>query len=576
MLIRRLLVALWMLVPAAAMAQGQLWVQIEAQPSLAEAQARARAYTSELASVSGFSLGSGWYAIVLGPYSDTEANATLVRLRAQGRIPRDSFIADGGAFRQRFWPIGAGAVPAPEPAPAETATETGQSPAIQSTLPDESPRQARISEGELSPEERMDLQRALEWEGFYTAAIDGAFGAGTRRAMGSYQEAKGYEPTGILTTAQRAELMQDYRSVLAQLGMQTIVDEKAGISIRMPASMVSFSSYEFPFARYEPTGDSGAQVILISQKGTKATLSGLYDVLQTLKIIPRKGFREIKGDEFVLTGQNDEIASYTFAQRSGGQIKGFTLVWPAGDDRRMQRVISDMRASFTPLPGAVLNETDRQPGDEQSIDLVAGLELRTPMRTRSGFFVDASGTVVTTADAVDACTRITVGDDGADVLRTDDALGLAILKPKTPLSPPGIAIFKDAVPRLKSDIAVSGYSYGGILGAPTLTFGLLADIRGLRGEPELSRLEVTVMAEDAGGPVLSADGTVLGMLLTHSDDDGRKLPDEVSFALNADTLNMLLSDAGVSMQRARRNGNLDPEDLTDLADKMTVLVSCWP
>jgi len=586
LLIRQFIVALWMLVPAAAIAQQPLWVQIEAQPNLTEAQARARSYAADLASVSGFSLGSGWYAIVLGPYSDADANATLVQLRAQGRIPRDSFIADGAAFRQRFWPIGAGAqaAPVPAPAPQSTQAEPGAEAPVaanlpNTTLPDESPRQARASEAALTAPEREELQRALEWEGFYTAAIDGDFGAGTRRAMGDYQQAKGYDVTGILTTKQRTALMTDYSSILAELGMQTVVDNKAGISLRMPAAMVSFSGYDYPFAHYQGAGtaDNAPQVILISQQGSEATLTGLYDVMQTLQVVPREGFREKNRNNFTLTGQNDVISSYTYAERRGGIIKGFTLVWPSGDDKRMSRVIGEMRTSFTVLPGAVLDETQRQPGDDQAIDLVAGLELRAPRMTRSGFFVDTSGTVVTTADAVKECSQITVGDGEAlKLVAADEARGWAILQPLAPLAPPGIAIFKDAVPRLKSDIAVSGFSYGGILGAPTLTFGKLADIRGLNGEAELSRLAVNVLPEDAGGPVLSADGTVLGMLLTRSPQGGRQLPDEVSFALNADALNAALKDAGVSMQRARRNGPLEPEDLTDLADKMTVLVSCWP
>jgi len=43
---------------------------------------------------------------------------------------------------------------------------------------------------------------------FYNAAIDGSFGRGTRNSMAAWQEANGYEINGILTTAQRAELLK--------------------------------------------------------------------------------------------------------------------------------------------------------------------------------------------------------------------------------------------------------------------------------------------------------------------------------------------------------------------------------
>ena len=41
------------------------WVQIEAQPTLAAAQERARIYSATLPDVNGFALGSGWYGISL-------------------------------------------------------------------------------------------------------------------------------------------------------------------------------------------------------------------------------------------------------------------------------------------------------------------------------------------------------------------------------------------------------------------------------------------------------------------------------------------------------------------------------
>ena len=62
-----------------AMAQGTTWVQIEARPTEAEAEARAAAYSGRLDSVNGFRLSSGWYAIALGPFSRDEAEITIRR-----------------------------------------------------------------------------------------------------------------------------------------------------------------------------------------------------------------------------------------------------------------------------------------------------------------------------------------------------------------------------------------------------------------------------------------------------------------------------------------------------------------
>ena len=54
--------------------------------------------------------------------------------------------------------------------------------------------------------------------------------------------------------------------------------------------------------------------------------------------------------------------------------------------------------------------------DQQSVDLLSGLTIRRPKLSRSGFFSDARGTVVTTAEVIDSCTRITL-DEETDAIR---------------------------------------------------------------------------------------------------------------------------------------------------------------
>lgn len=91
---------------ARAQADDPVWVQIEAQPSLAQAESSIRGYADRLQDVNGFALGGGWYAIALGPYSRDDANRVLQVLRREGAIPRDSYVAFTSSFRQQFWPRG--------------------------------------------------------------------------------------------------------------------------------------------------------------------------------------------------------------------------------------------------------------------------------------------------------------------------------------------------------------------------------------------------------------------------------------------------------------------------------------
>jgi len=578
------ILALFSVLTGPATAQQSSWIQIEAQPSLRQGTERARAYAGVFENVNGFSIGSGWYAVALGPFTDVGAEAHRVQLRRENLIPRDSFVVDGTAFRQQFWPIGADTRDqTPVAAPAQTA-ELTQTPAVEAPAAappppapsDETKREARKSESLLSRDGRKLLQIALQWEGFYTAAIDGAFGPGTRNAMATYQAAMGYDETGVLTTKQRDQLIADYNAILEGIGLASIREEAAGIEIDIPRALVEFDKYEPPFVHFRSKEDNGVRVLLISQIGDKSSLFGLYDLMQTLAIVPTEGERNRRDNSFTLTGQDENIHSYTYAALKGGMVKGFTLIWPTGDEKRRGRVIEAMKASFKPFGDTALDDTMGDASADQHIDLMAGLEIRKPTIARSGFYVDAGGRVLTTIEAVQSCERILIDDTyEAKVSFENAALGIALLTPIESLSPASHANFRTAMPRINAEVAVSGYSYEGVLGASTMTFGTLADIRGLKGEVELRRLAVSAQDGDAGGPVFDMTGSVLGMLLPKAHASAQRLPDEVSFAISAEAMGAALSENGVTISASQPGGAVTPEDLSAIGSSMTVLVSCW-
>jgi peptidoglycan hydrolase-like protein with peptidoglycan-binding domain len=561
----------------AASAQQSVWVQIEAYPDISEARQRAQGYEGALQNVNGYSLGSGWYAIALGPFSPADATDLLRQLRVTRQIPGDSYIVDGRGFRNQFWPAGAVLQSA---LPVVPQIDTPVEPTIEAAVPvipaEETRAEARRSEAQLTREERMLLQTALKWEGFYTSAIDGAIGPGTRNSMADWQAFKNFETTGVLTTKQRDQLVRGYQEVLASIGMTRMINRETGIEIEIPMAMVELDRYEPPFAHFREKNDSGVKVLLISQSGDEATLRGLYDIMQTLEIVPLEGHREIGKKSFILTGQNSDISSYTYALLKDGQVKGFTLIWPAGVDRRRNVVIDAMRASFQPYADSVLPDVYGDPNAAQAVDLLAGLAIRRADMARSGFYVDGAGAVLTTVEAVAACERITLDEEFEVTLAASDAAsGLALLRPKGALQPISYAQFLSTIPRLNSEVAVSGYSYEGLLGAPTLTYGKLADLSGLNGEPTLKRLAMDAAPGDAGGPVFDVNGSVLGMLLPETLGGEKVLPDGVNFAADTVAIVAFLSANGIGATASGLSGAIAPEDLTLQAADMTVLVSCW-
>jgi S1-C subfamily serine protease len=422
----------------------------------------------------------------------------------------------------------------------------------------------------------MQLQTALQWEGFYDSAIDGDVGPGTRSAMAAWQAAKGYDPSGVLTTEQRAQLVASYTSAMDSLGLAPVHDETAGIDIMMPTAMVKKGAYQPPFAHYDSVGDSGVQVILISQSGDKRTLFGLYDILQTLDVIPLDGPREKRKDSFIIDGTSDTIVTHVEAQLTqAGNVKGFILIWPRGDEQRRKLVLTAMRSSFQALPDAVLPDS-AGPGQHQSVDLLSGLTIRRPAVSATGFYFDGDGNVLTAASAVEQCSRITLDDDTeVKVAAKDPSLGLAVLKASELLVPMGYARLQPSVPRLGAEVAVSGFAYNGRLGAPVLTFGQIEDVKGLNGEADKNRLNLSATAGDAGGPVFDQSGAVVGMLLASNPPQGTVLPQAVRFSVPAATIAEFLSNNGFSAAAAEPSGDLQPELLTGVARNMTVHVACW-
>jgi hypothetical protein len=580
------LLAGYMITAQIAAAQDQVWLQIEAQPNLAKAQERAGAYAANLGAsglpgLQGYALDSGWYGIALGPMGPDQAVGLLQSLSTSGVIPPDSYITDGASFGQPFWPPGSETVqaqPSVEPAApvAEPSPQTAERPDLSSTLPDETVAEAKASEAALPPEALQELQMALKWYGFYEGAVDGRIGSGSRKSMAAWQSAQGREPTGVLTTAERARLTGGYREEERLFGFASVSEAESGIEITLPMAMLDFDGYAPPFVRYKAKEGSGAKasVLLISEPGTLAALSGLYDVLQTLDVMPAEGERALGEDSFTMRGRNDKIESYAYATVAGGNVKGFVLTWDVALAGEMERVIPMVQSSFRSTGEKAL-DPGLVPLDEAvKRGLLAGIAAKAPKSSATGFFVDPKGAVVTLASAVQGCSKVTL-DHRTEV--QVKALGdLALLQPMVPVAPRAYAAFAPSLPAAGTPVTLAGYSWGERLSAPVLTQGTLAEGTGLNGEAGMARLAISSMAGDLGGPVLDPTGAVVGMLIPAG--AGKALPEGVGFVSTAQSLSAVLSDpvkAGLTLSLAPAAAKATPDALSAAARGMTVLVSCW-
>ena len=561
-----------------AMAQDQSWLQVEAQPDLATAQDRARAYAAVFPNVEGYRTGA-WYSVVIGPMTREEAGQQLLSLRAENLIPRDSYIADGSAFGPRFWPVGASDAVVIPVAPEDPALAAPADIAP----PQETLAEARDAENVLSPEEKQALQAALAWFDYYDGAIDGAYGKGTRGSFAAWQSAKGFEPTGVLRSAERAQLLADEAKEKAIYGFDLVSESESGIEAILPMALIAFQSYEPPFVQFAPRSAGGPRLMLISEPGDRASLAGLYDLLQSMEMVPPPGVlaegevpdRALGEDSFTINATSDSHATYAWARASKGQVKGFILTWTPDNAAEMTRIVQVTQASFRAIGDKVL-DPGLVPLDEAARQgLLTGLTPRKPAFTRSGFYVTQQGAILTFAQDLDSCSRITMdGDLTASLTASDPATGAALLTPAKPLSPPAVAAFAATPAARGAEILVAGYAYGDKLPAPVLTYGRLDEASGLAGEAGIARLSAPVLAGDQGGPVLTNSGAVIGLLTGPSRDTSKTLPAGVVFAADTAALTAFLTRQSLT-PTTFSGPPLTPDALSAAALGMTLRVDCW-
>ena len=556
------LMALMLTWAQAALAQStlprQVWIQLETRLNLEASLDSIEIYARDLDNVNGFEINGGWFGVAIGPYDPEQADAPLQKFRAEGVIPRTSFTTTGASFGARFYPPAVATQPAPD---------TDRAPAEQL-------KQAKASESAMTEAEKKYLQRALAWAGFYESAIDGLYGSGTRAAMKSWQYANGYNATGVLTAAQRAELIADYQFLLAGLGFEDVVDAQAGIALRLPSALLAPASYDPPFATYAAKDTGLAQVILISQRGDRDRLAALYEVMQTLSILPETGPRNLAKSSFTIEAYDDRLHTTGFATLQGGDIKGVIFVWPRGDAARRARVEEEIFTSFTSVAGA-LGEAPILGTDLKPQETLGGLTIRQPSFTQSGVFISSAGHILTAAQDFSECTSLLL-QDGLPLRIAAQNAELAVLVPTQGASPASVGRFETERPDAPQYVALGGYSYGGKLGAPSVTMGQLQALTDLTGRAGIARLEIDSLPGDIGGPIYDQYGSVIGVLLPPPPQGSRQLPENVQFMTNWPLISETLIAAEAAASTDTKTLKLEPVDLANLAQNTVGLIACWP
>ena len=562
-----------------------VWIQVEARPDLKSAMNRIKVYRTKISNVVGFEIEGGWFGITLGPYKSNIADALLAEFKEKGLIPPDSFVARRVTYGSQFYTprtsspqliteqslnqaeVDTTTQVVTEIAIAtETATELELSDAEKLEI-------TKISENALTFDEKKYLQRALAWANHYQGAIDGLYGPETRQAMLDWQIKNRYPHTGFMAPAERSLLLNKYTSVISKLNLVQISNLRAGITLLVPRGILGPAKYEAPFVRFEATDNSNTQIILISQAGDATRLKALFEVIQTLDIVPKGGILNLGEAGFSIETSNNELFTTGFAKLIDGKIKGAILVWPSEDEARRLRLKAQIFDSFGSL-GGVLPEAEFFETGLLPKDLISGLKIRQPIFARSGVFLNAEGVVLTANQDLELCGSIELGFGTQAKVKTFNS-HLAVLTPMEKISPPGITSFQLGPLKAPRRITAGGYSFGGSLGAPTLTRGLLQELGDLSGNDKISRLQIDTLPNDAGGPIYDSGGSVIGILLPKSAETERQLPNNVNFSANWNLISSLLNEANISISLTEDKPHPDLISLSDAAKNTIALITCW-
>jgi S1-C subfamily serine protease len=203
----------------------------------------------------------------------------------------------------------------------------------------------------------------------------------------------------------------------------------------------------------------------------------------------------------------------------------------------------------------------------------------------TGFVISANGHVVTNQHVVHGCVGDIQGNLGGEapvklrLVSSDQTNDLALLQAPSPFK--DIATIRDKPVHSGDSVVAIGYPFHGMLTSDfTVTTGIVSSLSGIMNDTRYLQISAAVQPGNSGGPLLDADGQIVGMVAAKLDAlkiarATGDIPENINFAIKTGMLRDFLDNSAVTYQTATETkGELKTSDIAKNARGFTLLISC--
>jgi serine protease Do len=429
---------------------------------------------------------------------------------------------------------------------------------------------------------RMHLQRALIWVDAYKGIADGQMTGRTISAIKSYQQSKGLQPSGFLSTPQFELLLRDSGTMEQATGYRVLRDERTSIGVGVPTKLIA-RTVPTKFGTQYLSADERLDMATLVRPAAERSLRDMYT--QLLKShsgeISYKTYNDIF---FVIAGGNGNKHFYVRFHAEGPLIKGFAISYPADLAPVMGRVATIMSSDFQPDANnlsvaqaranpeayrarassnayASLAPSPQPASPIPAVPPMGGPSVAIkPSSISSGtaFLVTDSGMFLTNAHVVDDCTSIGMGLLGnVRLVAIDKQNDLALLKTDVPVTAKPVT-FSAVTPRLGEEVIALGYPLQSVLkNGLNVTKGDVSSMAGLGNDSRSFQMTAAVQPGNSGGPLFDREGHVIGVVTAKLDavkmvEKTGDIPQSVNFAIRLEMVKMFMDRNNVAMRQAPR------------------------